>query len=479
MTSLLAPTTQVHQRNNNKKTGAEIEDATAVPDSTTTVERKPPSEFTAGQDILWKHKDGRYYFGMVVEVDSIREQCLVKFGDNTDNWSCFKDLVKLSTSEQEHLCVVCKKSAPKSKQEITVCYKCGRGYHQKCHQPEIPANCHKEDSNWMCKRCLDAEPHRQRRSTDSRLMKKDSVRKSDTTASSAITKLPYESPTSVSAPPTPPTSDSSNTGLESTDYSEQSSNIVLKKETLQELNTPCDTSDDETSSKSTLDLIIPPPKDFEGKNNPFIAFLRSNTDEHTKKRRSKDSITLPLPLTAVITGRPIVRPLKRQLSEKDICIGPNGEVKRRRLRRSRSGQQVPANYGQTASKTAAVVPVRPDANDWNQRSLRSNLNATGASSSTNTQISSCVDYALNGRRLRTRQDKSVEKDKKPPTPKPSPVKQEQDISMDDLKSSVHSYFGAATRIQDGERFTVKAKRYGPTGKLEYLMEWEGVSNGMT
>lgn len=128
----------------NKKPGMAESDTVeaVVPDSTTPVER---ASFSHGQDVLLKHKDGRYYLGTVVEVDTIREQCLVRFGDNTESWSSTKDLTKLSLPEDEDLlCVVCKKSAPKDKHEITVCDKCGRGYHQHCHQPEIPADCQKE-----------------------------------------------------------------------------------------------------------------------------------------------------------------------------------------------------------------------------------------------------------------------------------------------------------------------------------------------
>lgn len=53
--------------------------------------------------------------------------------------------------------------------------------------------------------------------------------------------------------------------------------------------------------------------------------------------------------------------------------------------------------------------------------------------------------------------------------------------MEDLKTSVNMYFGAVNRIAAGERFTVRAKRIGPTGKLECLIEWEGPggSQGMT
>lgn len=308
----------------------------------------------------------------------------------------------------------------------------------------------------------------------------------DTRNSRNSESLPLTPPTSVSAPPTPPASSTSLSGTDlGNDYCENSntcsdkltkSNLTrnnlssrLESNSL-ELNTPCDTSGDETSSKSTLDLIIPPPKDFKGNNNPFLALLRGNNDQ-SKKRRSKDAITLPLPLTAVIPGTPVIKPTKRQLSEKDICIGPNGEVKRRRLRRGRISQ-MPV-YA-TASKTAAVVPVRPDAKEWGQRNVNQN-------SSSRSQISNCVDYALNGRRLRNRQEKVQDKDKisNPPTPKHSPVKQEPDIDMEDLKSSVNIYFGAANRIAAGERFFVKAKRVSPTGKLQYLMEWQGSSNGMT
>lgn len=151
--------------------------------------------------------------------------------------------------------------------------------------------------------------------------------------------LPPTPPTSVSAPPTPPA-----VGELTTDLGQKLNNALLQPNnktnsnrnnllltgletsSVVEMNTttPCDTSGDETSSKSTLDLIIPPPKDFEGKNNPFLALLRGSIVEEqggSKKKRRKDAITLPLPLTAVIPGRPIVRPMKRQLSEKDICIG--------------------------------------------------------------------------------------------------------------------------------------------------------------
>ena len=63
-----------------------------------------------------------------------------------------------------------------------------------------------------------------------------------------------------------------------------------------------DTSGDETSSRGTLESFIPPPSNFEGQNNPFL---------------NLDSLSY---------GMPVIRPLKRKLSESDIRIDKNGDV---------------------------------------------------------------------------------------------------------------------------------------------------------
>lgn len=99
-------------------TEVEPEEAVVHPDSTTPLDKERPA-FSHGQDVLLKHKDGRYYLGTVVETDTIREQCLVKFGDNTDAWSGFKDLTKLSMPDEDLLCVVCKKSGDKFEVKVS------------------------------------------------------------------------------------------------------------------------------------------------------------------------------------------------------------------------------------------------------------------------------------------------------------------------------------------------------------------------
>ncbi|OXU21540.1 hypothetical protein TSAR_004090 [Trichomalopsis sarcophagae] len=374
---------------------------------------------------------------------------------------------------------------------------------------------------------------REARYRKARKLLKNAIAKSKSRNAEA-SELPPTPPTSVSGPPTPPATTSS--GM--SEISVPSSIELLHPLQLPTPSTPADTSGDETSSRGTLDSFIPPPKDFEGKNNPFrnlselLGVVVPSSQGVCSNGSSCSSsiaptpvfnqspITLPLPLTPVISQPPIVRPAKRQLSEKDIIIDRNGQVKRRRQhRRGRPPSQPQSlRYQHTASKTAAILPARNSEvkNSEFARNLRSSFNNASAPQQ---QIGNYVDYALNGRRLRQRgpsTDKLLPPPMLPETSgasannsslptaaaamkkpqsqqqqqpgacgncsgslpnspvKCSPVKQNApDISMDDLKSSVNMYFGAANRIASGEKFMVRAKRSGPNGRAQYLIEWEG------
>lgn len=103
-----------------------------------------------------------------------------------------------------------------------------------------------------------------------------------------------------------------------------------------------ESSGDETSSRGTLDVIIPPLKDFQGKNNPFLMsypskkpFSTTNIYNKLNGKQNHHHLRFSLPVNLSPAMGPLVRPLKRKLCEKDIVIGPNGEVKRRKFRRPR------------------------------------------------------------------------------------------------------------------------------------------------
>lgn len=134
-----------------------------------------------------------------------------------------------------------------------------------------------------------------------------------------------------------------------------------------------DSSSDENSSSSSrgtsLDLIIPPPKNFLGQNNPFriISPKKNISNTNASTSSSKKSVSFGIFNTTALNfssklaalksaglfpklntsnlakaaGQPrTVRTIKRRLSAKDITIGPNKEVRRRRTRRLSSHIEV-------------------------------------------------------------------------------------------------------------------------------------------
>lgn len=112
-----------------------------------------------------------------------------------------------------------------------------------------------------------------------------------------------------------------------------------------------DSSDDEASSRGTLEPFIPTPKDFEGQNNPFRTVSDLINTAAGVTTAAVPPITLPLPLKTVIPHTDPPRLKKRQLSEEDIII-INGQVKRKRRQRK---NRLLLGSG-TASKTAQIVP---------------------------------------------------------------------------------------------------------------------------
>ena len=105
------------------------------------------------------------------------------------------------------------------------------------------------------------------------------------------------------------------------------------------LATPVESGDE----RGTLEVFIPPPKDFQGINNPF---------------------SYPSGLCSINPYLSVVRPLKnKRLSEKDIRITKTGEVKRKRFVRKWKRSQTADLFHHSGEAGFPYLPQRDSSKD--------------------------------------------------------------------------------------------------------------------
>ncbi|EFX83722.1 hypothetical protein DAPPUDRAFT_301671 [Daphnia pulex] len=143
------------------------------------------------------------------------------------------------------------------------------------------------------------------------------------------------------------------------------------------LTTPVETSSDETSSKGTLDMFIPPPQNFDGLNNPFCNLSTQNQN---------------LPRSS---GYLFVRPLKTRLSEKDIRITKTGEVKRKRFVRKWKRSSQPDLASALFSSDTSFRFTSPQTNPYQPTPKESILSYFGIEE----RVSRGEKYTVHARRV--------------------------------------------------------------------------------
>lgn len=229
-------------------------------------------------------------------------------------------------------------------------------------------------------------------------------------------------------------------------------------------------SSDDTSSRGTLDSIIPPPENFTGINNPFLFDNNSISATGTRSmaRATVKGTESAQPSTSVTKNQvQMVRTVKRRLSVNDLIVGPNMKLKRRKLKQKRLDDDVEVISTTSLAElpaSASYLPISSDSRRVSLSALRSTLREQpGQSAKPKDQSKkgggsdSAEGEVANGKTTGT--SNAFGTSSIIGSIPSSPIKETlKDGSLTDLKSSVNMYFGGVVnRIENGESFSIKGE----------------------
>lgn len=110
--------------------------------------------FAKHDKVLAQWHDGLFYLGKILKIDEKNQKCLLRYEDNSEYWSLFKDIHR-DLKEEEMICCICLSDVSEPPNEIVLCEICLQGFHQQCHIPNISSGKIVDpDEPWYCRKCV-------------------------------------------------------------------------------------------------------------------------------------------------------------------------------------------------------------------------------------------------------------------------------------------------------------------------------------
>ena len=204
----------------------------------------------------------------------------------------------------------------------------------------------------------------------------------------------------------------------------------------------------------TLDSIIPWQSSYEGLNHPFKTVLEKNEEIAHKKIKAKLLNSYQQNGCSASSEESDSQPETTESDSQSLStIGEeprpstpiyiNGRDKNGKKKRGRKSKAELAAIAEAQAQAKALEKVRRD-------KLRKEAAQNKPPAKTPHHAKNVVDKStLDGMRSK-------------------------EVPLNQLRSSVSSYFGAADRLKSGERFQVLARRVSADSRVQYLIQWEGV-----